>query len=554
MRVGLALHFGINLESVRHVAVTLRDLLTQNHQVVLLPLSSTYGRSLEEERHADDIVRGSDVLIGFHSVLMPLLTARARVGGRQRCIVFVLGAMPRGAITIKRLLPYLQQHDVFVVNCSADEELVRRFLPDANVERIALPYSEEAFHKISQAERTEARRELGLLEATEVLLYAGRMSLEKNVHTVLRVVAAVARVKPNVRLLLAGPIQDLPFNECGVAPLQYGRSLEAAMKALQLAPGNVRYVGELPAEQLRSAYNVADVMLNMTLHHDENFGLSQIEAAACGTPVVGSAWGGLRDTIRDGSTGYHVSTSVTPLGVKVNWWEAASKVCRLLTTTTRDRRAPPVPDRGITDEYRRERFGKRLEMMLAAYSQQPEDAAPISVSDFGRQFWEICTPEALPHARYTPGTRSFQLYRELISSYAGECAEAVPVEAALEPEQVVVLAAPVTVCDDAMLVVNDPMYPFRCRLPVHLARGVKKVLRTMQLEPAIGIKRLRDVAMCDAKCLTEAVMWMLAMGLVLRSRTESESLPTRSVEACLGRPSFQIRAIDRFATDFLMFD
>ena len=52
--------------------------------------------------------------------------------------------------------------------------------------------------------------------------------------------------------------------------------------------------------EVREFYNIADVAINLTLHHDENFGLAQVEAMACGLPVVGSLWGGLKDTIRDG--------------------------------------------------------------------------------------------------------------------------------------------------------------------------------------------------------------------------------------------------------------
>jgi glycosyltransferase involved in cell wall biosynthesis len=62
------------------------------------------------------------------------------------------------------------------------------------------------------------------------------------------------------------------------------------------APSEVRILGRVTDEQLVDLYRAADVAVVPTLHH-EGFGLVVIEAAACGTPSIVTATGGLPEAI-----------------------------------------------------------------------------------------------------------------------------------------------------------------------------------------------------------------------------------------------------------------
>ena len=83
----------------------------------------------------------------------------------------------------------------------------------------------------------------------------------------------------------------------------YLAEVESMAASLGVAE-RVRFVPPQPHHLLSSYYRAADVCLVPS--RSESFGLVALEAAACGTPVVASAVGGLRTLVDHGHSGFLV--------------------------------------------------------------------------------------------------------------------------------------------------------------------------------------------------------------------------------------------------------
>jgi glycosyltransferase involved in cell wall biosynthesis len=121
-------------------------------------------------------------------------------------------------------------------------------------------------------------------------LYVGRLKRYKGVDTALRAFAAARRIRPDLAFDVAGQGDDLPRL----------RQLAAAL-GLDTAVRFRGFVAEAEKrELLRRAWAV------VFPSPKEGWGISNVEAAACGTPALASDSPGLRESVRHGTTGYLV--------------------------------------------------------------------------------------------------------------------------------------------------------------------------------------------------------------------------------------------------------
>jgi D-inositol-3-phosphate glycosyltransferase len=189
--------------------------------------------------------------------------------------------------------------DRIIAECPQDEhDLTRLYRADpSRIATIPCGFSPSEFWPVDKG---EARAALGLPREGPIILQLGRMVPRKGVDNVIRALARLRRGRgvPALLLVVGGETRE---PDPAITP-EIGR-LGAIAREEGVADA-VSFVGSRSRHELRDYYGAADVFVSTPWY--EPFGITPVEAMACGTPVVGSAVGGIRTTVVDGETGYLV--------------------------------------------------------------------------------------------------------------------------------------------------------------------------------------------------------------------------------------------------------
>jgi glycosyltransferase involved in cell wall biosynthesis/quercetin dioxygenase-like cupin family protein len=122
----------------------------------------------------------------------------------------------------------------------------------------------------------------------DYLLFFGRIHPDKGAKEAIEIAKGAGR-----KLIMAGIIQDEVYYEREVEPFLDGNK--------------ITFVGSVGPAKRDDLLRNASVLLH-PINFNEPFGLSVVEAMACGTPVVAFNRGSMAELIRDGLNGYLVKT------------------------------------------------------------------------------------------------------------------------------------------------------------------------------------------------------------------------------------------------------
>lgn len=189
--------------------------------------------------------------------------------------------------------------DYVVAECPQDrDDLIQFYQADPSKIRV-IPCGVDAA-EFWPIPKEQARATLGLPLRDRIVLQLGRMVPRKGVDTAIQGIAALNhQAHLPSQLLVVGGESPTPDP---VATPEIGR-LQTLARKLNVED-RVTFVGQQGREILKYYYSAADVFVTTPWY--EPFGITPLEAMACGTPVIGSNVGGIKFTVKDGETGYLV--------------------------------------------------------------------------------------------------------------------------------------------------------------------------------------------------------------------------------------------------------
>jgi len=169
----------------------------------------------------------------------------------------------------------------------------------------------ELFHPI---DKQLARQQLGLGDE-KIILFVGRIEPLKGIDQLLKAMPYLQNGR-KPRLIIIGGDEQSRY-EMG--------KLEELGRDLQIQD-SVDFPGMIKHEKLSYYYSAADVCVIPSYY--ESFGLVALESLACGTPVVATDVGDLRNIIRQGETGFVVMDNAPH--------HLADKIARILSRPSAD--------------------------------------------------------------------------------------------------------------------------------------------------------------------------------------------------------------------------
>ena len=191
--------------------------------------------------------------------------------------------------TLEKLKNYCALCDHIVAPSHSIERVVLRFRPDVPTSVIPTGVNLSRFE---QGNRQDGRTRLGIAPDERVMVYVGRVSIEKNLAFLLRSVAPLlgSSTPQRTRLLIVG---DGPATN----------SLKALAQQLQVA-SQVIFTGFLDNQSLLDCYAAGDVFVFAS--RTETQGVCIAEALATGLPCVVVGAMGAGEAIDDGVEGFVV--------------------------------------------------------------------------------------------------------------------------------------------------------------------------------------------------------------------------------------------------------
>jgi glycosyltransferase involved in cell wall biosynthesis len=147
-----------------------------------------------------------------------------------------------------------------------------------NIEDFNVPYSKE-----------ECRERLGLPHDKKLILFLGVLHPKKGPHVLIKAMPWVISKVPDTELLVAGDGVMRDY-------------LKVLVNKLGISQ-HVRFVGFVEESLKPLYYKAVDVFCLPSITITESFGIVNLEAMACGVPIVASKVGGIPDVVKDGENG-----------------------------------------------------------------------------------------------------------------------------------------------------------------------------------------------------------------------------------------------------------
>jgi starch synthase len=190
--------------------------------------------------------------------------------------------------------------DAIIAVSNGTKADILRAYPEVDASRVHVIYNGIDVAQYRKTSATEALLKYGVDPAAPYVLFVGRITRQKGVT---HLVDAVRFLAPGTQVVLCAGSPDTPEME---------QEMRAGVEAARAAGGNIVWIEKrVPKQEAIELYSNCRVFCCPSVY--EPFGIINLEAMACGAPVVASAVGGILEVVVDGVTGRLVPFDADPV-------------------------------------------------------------------------------------------------------------------------------------------------------------------------------------------------------------------------------------------------
>lgn len=299
--------------------------------------------------HVASTLHGMPHVLSAHS-LEPLRPWKAeQLGGGYRLSSFA------------ERTAYEHAAGVIAVSGGMREDILRSY-PMVDPDRVHVVHNGIDLEQWAPNPETTALTSRGIDPQAPMIVFVGRITRQKGLPYFLR---AVRELPEDYQVVLCAGAPDTP---------EIAREVDELVTELQSSRQGLHLITDmLPRQELTQILTHATTFVCPSVY--EPLGIVNLEAMACGTPVVASATGGIPEVVADGETGYLVTLEQLSDGTGT----------------------PVDPDRFVTD----------LRDALVRMVSDPERAA---------QMGEASRRRAAEHFSWTSiAERTLEVYRQVLA-------------------------------------------------------------------------------------------------------------------------------------------
>ena len=315
-----------------------------------------------------------------------------------------------------KLSKVLQDFKVdFIVASDRQKILIDKYLTHPMSCHVCpFPVDEKEF-SFTPSLRIVQRKEWKLKEDDLAFVFTGRLSRQKRIHTLLEAFSdfLIKTKTQKAHLFLYGNPDHIGDQFLGKWETEgeYFRKINRIYKSLpKRVQDKIHFMGSVPNEELKAVYQGADYLVNLSVHNDEDYGMSVAEALCSGLPAILTDWGGLASFELK-----KVPEATEFIPVKIG---KASKLIHydyVVETLTKKLKIGQLKNRDEISHEAIERFSLNPASVII---QGVLDSSPATFTKFGPLFEKILSAISFTATPYITDRKNInEIYREIYSSY-----------------------------------------------------------------------------------------------------------------------------------------